>query len=195
MKLVSARLHTISLHRYGSHPGAVVCRGIRAGPSPQSQDVHAAWCTCSAALIPAEGTSTLPAYGFRIRGLGMLTDFKIGIKRSTTAGAGLAAVTSYTEGRSSLPMVPAAAQDGGSSLPVQLVPHDSLRQGLPALKEKAEASHPVEGIQANVSHSARTPSLHQSPTCVTLQQAGCGCAVAPLHQSSYLWSHSLLSWR
>mmetsp|Transcript_5198 Transcript_5198/g.14915 ORF Transcript_5198/g.14915 Transcript_5198/m.14915 type:complete len:139 (+) Transcript_5198:235-651(+) len=44
--------------------------------------------------------------------------------------------------------------DGGSSLPVQQVPHDSLRQGLPALKDDAEVSHPVEAIQGNLGKQA-----------------------------------------
>jgi Proteasome maturation factor UMP1 len=34
---------------------------------------------------------------------------------------------------------------------VQVVPHDALRQGLSALKQTAEVSHPVEAIQDNVS--------------------------------------------
>lgn len=36
-------------------------------------------------------------------------------------------------------------------LPVQVVPYDILRQGLSALKQDAEVSHPVESIQDNVS--------------------------------------------
>lgn len=41
-------------------------------------------------------------------------------------------------------------QDAGTGLPVQVVPHDALRQGLAALKQHAEVSHPVEAIQDNV---------------------------------------------
>ena len=44
-----------------------------------------------------------------------------------------------------------APQDGGTGLPVQVVPHDALRQGLSSLKQTAEVSHPVEAIQDNVS--------------------------------------------
>jgi hypothetical protein len=41
-------------------------------------------------------------------------------------------------------------QDDRSQLPVQRVPHDTLRHGLSALKDEAELSHPVEAIQAHV---------------------------------------------
>ena len=55
------------------------------------------------------------------------------------------------------------AQDGGLGLPIQHKPHDALRQGLAALKDDAELSHPVEAIQANVtsqeSVSKQIPSL------------------------------------
>ncbi len=43
------------------------------------------------------------------------------------------------------------AQEGCSTLPVQVAPHDALRQGLSALKQDVEVSHPVEAIQDNVS--------------------------------------------
>lgn len=43
-----------------------------------------------------------------------------------------------------------------SQLPVQRVPHDALRQGLAALKDDAELSHPVEAMQADHGRSSET---------------------------------------
>lgn len=45
--------------------------------------------------------------------------------------------------------------DDRSQLPVQRVPHDTLRHGLSALKDEAELSHPVEAIQAHLNSIAK----------------------------------------
>lgn len=66
-------------------------------------------------------------------------------------------------------------QEDASALPVEVVPHDALRQGLSALKQDAEVSHPVEAIQNNVGCPA---VWGVCCTFVTSCQPSC-CVVAP----------------
>lgn len=51
-------------------------------------------------------------------------------------------------------------EPGTSGLPLQITPHDSLRLGLPNLKEQfASVSHPVERIQDEAKAKASTSKL------------------------------------
>ena len=54
------------------------------------------------------------------------------------------------------------SRDSASSLPFLSTPHDTLRQGLPALKADSQLVHPIAAVQAGVRLSALTP--HSSLT-------------------------------
>lgn len=88
------------------------------------------------------------------------------------------------------------------SLPFQVVQHDSLRMGLPALKEEALPKHPVEEIQESSRAQVRGCQIAQvrAKSAAGLGQPNASCllsayqARAPLSSGrDPLWAGSALS--